>query len=61
MCEAGETPTNCSNDCKVGCGDCKCEGGEDFISCPIDCGYCGDQFCSQCLKETTTTCAKDCL
>jgi hypothetical protein len=65
ICEPGEDlngSTPCVKDCGTACGNCICEGGESFDTCPVDCGYCGDGYCSPCvsLKETETTCNKDC-
>jgi hypothetical protein len=57
-----EDPVKCAMDCTPvpSCGDCICSGGETFWNCPVDCGYCGDGICSQCLKESLENCPKDC-
>ena len=55
-----EDPLKCPNDCGPSCGDCECKDGENFVSCPVDCGYCGDGICSHCLDETVQNCPKDC-
>ena len=63
MCEPEDGgPALCPTDCASSCGDCKCSGGEDFSTCPIDCGYCGDGVCSPCssLAESHSTCPADC-
>jgi hypothetical protein len=33
---------------------------EDAVSCPEDCGYCGDDYCSVEIGETVQTCIEDC-
>jgi hypothetical protein len=65
ICEPGEDMNGenpCKDDCGDNCGNCLCQGEEDYINCPIDCGYCGDGYCSPCagLNETKTSCLKDC-
>jgi len=55
-------PELCPQDCAPKCGDCLCSGEESYVTCPNDCGYCGDLFCSNCtqLDENLRTCSKDC-
>ena len=55
-------PDACPEDCAPACGDCVCEPGEGWLSCPVDCGYCGDGVCSPCsaLRERVETCPADC-
>jgi len=64
VCEPGENPQNCPEDCASICGNCECEGGESYSSCPVDCGYCGDGYCiKKCaylIAEDKTTCPEDC-
>jgi len=63
ICTAGDGgPEKCPQDCAAKCGDCICAGGENYITCPNDCGSCGDGFCSNCtsLNENTRTCNADC-
>lgn len=62
VCEPGET--QCA-DCTdlVKCGDCECDWpAEDSMKCPLDCGTCGDGYCSTCpqLGESAATCKQDC-
>jgi hypothetical protein len=71
-CEPGEDlqgDTPCLTDCQASCGNCTCEGEESYETCPLDCGYCGDGYCSMCpsLGEmvekngiSTAICVKDC-
>lgn len=43
ICEPGESPLTCPQDCGVPgptCGDRTCDPGEDCSSCPTDCGAC---------------------
>jgi hypothetical protein len=51
----------CPQDCGEGCGNGKCEKGEDWLLCPVDCGFCGDGYCVLLLGETAATCAADCV
>jgi hypothetical protein len=58
----GETP--CPADCAASCGDCMCEQDEDKLTCPIDCGVCGDGYYTTCMqdgvsKETPENCPQD--
>jgi len=62
-CEAGETNTNCPDDCPSGpvCGDGTCDAGETNANCPDDCPsgpVCGDGTCD--AGETNTNCPADC-
>lgn len=43
-----ETWDICPFDCGPKCGNCVCEFGEVFFTCPKDCGWCGDGYCSHC-------------
>lgn len=50
MCEQGESPSNCPNDCAASgpiCGDnvCDMNGGENATNCPGDCGGGGGGTC----------------
>ncbi|MFH2009211.1 MAG: hypothetical protein ABI333_21660 [bacterium] len=41
VCDVGETPSSCAEDCPVSCGDGFCtEPEESLESCPEDCGLC---------------------
>ena len=63
VCEPEDAgPEKCPQDCGLACGDCKCNKGESFSSCPVDCGFCGDGVCSLCsgLGEGMATCPADC-
>jgi hypothetical protein len=40
------------------CGDNSCNGNETKVSCPSDCGYCGNGVCDN--GETCDTCPADC-
>jgi hypothetical protein len=46
------------------CGNGTCDGNEDCLGCPDDCGecepFCGDGACDTDADETCATCAKDC-
>jgi len=54
-------PQECPGDCGPACGNCICEGSEDFLRCPIDCGYCGDGVCSMCGHlDEPLRCPEDC-
>ena len=65
ICEPGESFASCKEDCSESCGNGKCETGketggvsENYIMCPADCGYCGDNYC---LSFEAGKCALDCL
>ena len=62
ICQPGEGPKVCPEDCCGGCGDHKCTGydcGESPETCPQDCGNaCGDKICEK--GESPQTCALDC-
>ncbi|MBT6690683.1 hypothetical protein HN903_01200 [archaeon] len=70
VCDAGESPINCSQDCPEEpsyCGDGICDVGEDDSSsgaggCPEDCeiniGFCGDGVCD--ANEHFINCSEDC-
>ena len=49
-----------SEDCKAGCGDGECSGGESYKSCPVDCGACGDGICGKFLDQQEN-CPLDCV
>ncbi len=43
VCEPGEDPLRCPEDCRPACGDGRCDGTESYQSCPADCGTgCGN-------------------
>lgn len=63
-CDSGETPANCSQDCKTTgpvCGNGTCESGETTANCGQDCKatgpVCGD---GKCEGNEIEMCAKDC-
>ena len=65
QCEAGETPSNCSEDCGGGtgeiCGNGVCGAGETSANCAQDCGsgeVCGNGHCGP--GESSTNCPSDC-
>ena len=75
VCEPADGgPEECPLDCAAYCGNCRCdpethdEGGglvvpaEHYTTCPLDCGFCGDGFCSPCplLREDPVRCPEDC-
>lgn len=75
LCNAAdsESCTDCSVDCGFcmtsapasGCGDGKCGSGEDCMSCPGDCGKCGDLTCaceadSECCTNGFNYCSFTC-
>jgi hypothetical protein len=68
ICEADETPTSCSYDCKVWtpiCGNGVCEAGETLEQCPRDCSlHVSPNVCDKdglCEKnETVENCPSDC-
>ncbi|MDP2668715.1 MAG: prepilin-type N-terminal cleavage/methylation domain-containing protein [bacterium] len=53
-------PSSCSISAPPVCGDGTCNGGEDYLSCPVDCPapFCGDGTCNG--GETTASCPVDC-
>ncbi|MFH1532294.1 MAG: C-type lectin domain-containing protein [Pseudomonadota bacterium] len=67
LCDPGEGPVKCPEDCCGGCGDGLCKGGEcgedtpeDPAFCPSDCGEiaCGDAACEP--GENPVDCPEDC-
>lgn len=64
VCGAGETCTNCPQDCSVcaTCGDGFCRDGETCESCAPDCGKCASCGNGKCEppNETCFTCPEDC-
>ena len=59
VCDVGEDPLNCPQDCFDVCGDGICSGAEDPLDCTVDCpDVCGDGICSG--MEGTDTCPVDC-
>lgn len=65
VCDQGETPETCPQDCKQPpqpvCGNGKCESGETPQNCPQDCKsgpVCGNGKCES--GETPQNCPKDC-
>ncbi len=61
ICDSGETPVTCAEDCDSGtCGNNLCELTEDSSSCPEDCSenHCGNGTCGD--KENVYTCPGDC-
>jgi hypothetical protein len=63
ICEAGETPQNCSIDCVniPTCGNGICESGENTQNCSIDCRFpptCGNGICES--GESPSNCSIDC-
>jgi hypothetical protein len=51
--------------CDTGCGNARCEPGEDCTTCPIDCPSisavtCGDGVCQAADGESCSTCPSDC-
>lgn len=61
ICSLDETYFTCPQDCPIVCGDNYCDkaSGENVISCPQDCGYCGDAFCDS-ERENADSCSSDC-
>ena len=54
-------PTPCLEDCAAACGNCICEGTESYLTCPLDCGWCGDGYCSDCPQlGEVDGCPADC-
>lgn len=58
LCQTGESPATCVQDCPPVCGDGACNGGETGASCSQDCGACGDGTCAG--AETIANCPQDC-
>ncbi len=59
VCDVGESPLSCPQDCPDVCGDGVCSGIENPLNCGQDCpDVCGDGLCSG--VEATTTCPADC-
>ena len=42
------------------CGDGICASTETLLSCAVDCGTCGDTFCTAEIGETLVSCPTDC-
>jgi len=64
-CDAGETETNCPDDCPSVCNDdgtCDSDAGETFANCPGDCpATCdNDGTCEPDQGESHANCAADC-
>lgn len=71
LCEEGETPTLCPQDCQDPqmpiCGDGTCDASESSNTCPKDCppeqdepeSTCGNGTCD--ADETATSCPTDCF
>jgi len=62
---AGETSESCIEDCPLWpmCGDYLCQiPHETSLTCPMDCGFCGDGYCSNAplLGHESSTCPEDC-
>lgn len=45
---------------KIECGNQICEVGENVLNCAVDCGYCGDGFCTDEIGEDISSCKADC-
>ena len=61
MCDVGENPENCPQDCDAVCGNNECEPGEDPMICPQDCAAqtaCGNGVCE--ARESIDSCPADC-
>jgi hypothetical protein len=59
VCDPGETPANCPEDCPDVCGDGLCTGSEDPANCSADCpDVCGDGLCTG--SEDAANCSADC-
>ncbi|MBK6535954.1 MAG: hypothetical protein IPF99_42420 [Deltaproteobacteria bacterium] len=64
--DVGVPPTDLGQPVDVGtppmCGDARCNGAENCMTCPTDCGACsptcGDRTCAS--TENCTTCPTDC-
>ena len=56
VCEPGETPAGCAQDCAAVCGNGKCEANEK-VTCPNDCPTCGNAICE---SGEQSTCPQDC-
>jgi len=62
ICDSGEDPTTCANDCLANtCGNHVCEVSEDGTSCPQDCTptTCGNGTC-EAPTENPAKCPADC-
>lgn len=61
LCESGENPLNCCNDCSF-CGDLFCASncGETAFNCSTDC-TCGNFFCEPFRGEDNFSCPSDCF
>jgi hypothetical protein len=62
ICDSGEDPTTCPEDCQANtCGNNVCEVGEDGTTCAEDCAptTCGDGVCDA-PTENPDKCAADC-
>ena len=59
VCNAGETYSNCPNDCKCGNGICELMYGETYSNCMVDC-HCGSGICESAYGETPSNCFVDC-
>lgn len=65
-----EDAESCPNDCQSSyCGDLICSGTESCTSCPVDCGFCGEETippacgnkqCELDGDESCATCPQDC-
>jgi hypothetical protein len=59
ICQEGENPLNCPDDCSAVCGNSECEYGENPDNCPNDCeNPCGNGECEQ--GENPFNCPEDC-
>ena len=59
ICDGGEDPAACPQDCGTACGNDVCEGDENADSCPQDClSACGNGACDS--GENPENCPRDC-